>query len=126
MRICQVFRARCEIIYNWGGYDSKKEEWGRGNERDSLGTYISNFDLHPFGGSGGVFGFSVCLAAPAPVFGGVCRVLSCAPLGEQNRIAHAPAARIVRHHIASIGVWTWRMGHLGRERATYSRTRQPC
>ena len=24
MRICQVFRARCEIIYNWGGYDSKK------------------------------------------------------------------------------------------------------
>lgn len=104
----------------------KKEEWGRGNERDSLGTFGGNFDLHPFGGSGGVFGFSVCLAACAPVFGGVGGVLSCAPRGEQNRIAHAPAARIVRHHIASIGVWTWRMGNLGRERATYSRTRQPC
>ena len=120
MCICQVFRARCEIIYNWNGYDSKKVEWRSENERDSLGAYGGNFDLRPFGRSGSVFGFSVCVAARTAVFGGICGILSCAPHGEQNCITYAPAARIVRHHIASIGVWTWRMGDLDRERAAHS------
>ena len=60
----------------------KKEEWGRGNERDSLGTFGGNFDMYFGGWTVSLSAFPICIAAAVTVFIGIRYRVDDSPLGE--------------------------------------------